>query len=71
MIKICGFIQWARYQNLSLVFTPDDLDENFCLAIGDSKLYYNAYGTEELWKLAGYEFLNQILEFISITNRSA
>lgn len=29
-------------------------------------MYYNAYGLEELWKLSGYEFLNQLIEFIEI-----
>lgn len=56
---------------MSLLFTPDSLDEKFCLAVGDAKLYYNAYGLPELWKLASYEFLNQILEFIKILKKEA
>lgn len=66
MIKVCGYIQWSRYQNLTLQFEPNALDQRYCLAVGDSKLYYNSYGLHELWKLAGYEFLNQLLEFIEI-----
>ena len=53
---------------MSLKFSVSDEIERWCLAVGDSKLYYNAYGLEELWKIGGYEFLNQILEFIEIQN---
>jgi hypothetical protein len=51
---------------MTLKFPVSDDIERWCLAVGDSKLYYNAYGLEELWKIGGYEFLNQIIEFIKI-----
>lgn len=51
-------MHWANYEKLSLKFEVSDMVERWCQALGDSKLYYNAYGLEELWKLGGYEFLN-------------
>jgi hypothetical protein len=59
-------MQWSRYQGLKLTFEPTESDEKFCLAVGDSKLYFNSYGHDELWKLGSYEFLHQIMEFIQI-----
>jgi hypothetical protein len=49
-----------------LKFEVPEPFERWCLAVGDSKLYYNAYGLPELWKIAGYEFLNQLMEFIQL-----
>ena len=66
MKGICSYLHWANYEKFKLRFEVPDLAERWCQALGDSKLYYNAYGLEELWKLGGYEFLNQILEFINI-----
>lgn len=71
MTKLCGYIQWSRYQNLSLVFPPTEEDQRYCLAVGDAKLYYNSYGLEELWKLSAYEFLNHLMEFSAILNKTA
>lgn len=71
MVKLCGFIQWSRYQNLELTFVPNEVDEQLCLAAGDGKLFFNSYGHREVWKLAGYEFLNQILEFIDVLESRA
>jgi len=66
LAKICGYIQWARYDNLETTFKPSDEDQRYCLAVGDSKLYYNSYGLEELWKLSSYEFLSTLIEFTAI-----
>ena len=58
MKGICSYLQWANYEKLALKFEVPDLAERWCQAVGDSKLYYNAYGLEELWKLGAYEVLN-------------
>ena len=58
MKGICSYLHWANYEKLKLKFEVTEMVERWCQALGDSKLYYNAYGLEELWKLGGYEFLN-------------
>lgn len=57
LTQMCNYFQWAEYSKLNLSVTLNDNDFSFCLAAGDSKLYYNAYGHSELWKLAAYEYL--------------
>ena len=58
MKGVCGYLQWTHYENFTLKFEVTDEVERWCQAVGDSKLYYNAYGLEELWKIGSYEFLN-------------
>lgn len=70
LTKLCGYIQWARYENLETTYQASEEDQRHCLAVGDSKLYYNAYGLAELWKLSAYEFLNTLIEFTAIVKNN-
>ena len=36
---------------------------NYCLAMGDSKMYTVSYGLEELWKLSAYPFLSGLVSY--------
>eukprot|EP00347_Sterkiella_histriomuscorum_P022996 403336353 len=66
LINLCGYIQWAQLENLQLKFNYTQQDLSYCLAAGDSKLYFKGYGHNETWKLGAFEFLRQIQEFIHI-----
>lgn len=61
MVDVCGYLEWAVLANLSLKFTPKLVDDDYCLAFGDSKLYSVSYGLDELWKLGAFEFLNKLV----------
>lgn len=58
MMSMCGYLQWAQFAQKDLKFLPSDADNAYCLAYGDSKLYGVSYGHEQLWQLAGADFLN-------------
>eukprot|EP00347_Sterkiella_histriomuscorum_P023194 403335592 len=64
MVEVCGYMQWAELANLTLNFTPTASIDQYCLAMGDTKLYSVSYGLDELWKLGAFEFLNK-LNYIS------
>ncbi|CDW91251.1 histidine acid phosphatase family protein [Stylonychia lemnae] len=68
MVDICGYLQWAELANLSLTFKPKPEDDNYCLALGDSKLYSVSYGLDELWKLGSFEFLNKLVYISNALN---
>eukprot|EP00347_Sterkiella_histriomuscorum_P016873 403351519 len=61
MVDVCGYIQWAQLANLTLNFTPTALVNQYCLALGDSKLYSVSYGLDQLWKLSAFQFLNKMV----------
>lgn len=63
MNSMCSYLQWAQIHNLTLKFNMTEEANDYCLAMGDSKLYHVSYGLDELWKLSSADFLRQMFDF--------
>lgn len=60
---MCGYIQWAQINNITLKFKPTAEDNAHCLAFGDSKLYHISYGLDEMWKLSSTDFIKEVFHY--------
>lgn len=63
MKEVCAYLLWARVDKLIIKYDITDEIYNYCAAMGDSKLFGISIGVPDLWHVASYQFLIQLLEF--------
>ena len=71
MLALCGYIEWSSYSSVELMFAPTPFDYQYCLAMGDAKLFTTSFGTAGLWQLSTVKFLEDVRAYAQKVNAGA
>ena len=71
IVALCGYIERSSYSSVKLMFTPTPFDYQYCLAIGDAKLFTTSFGTAGLWQLSAVKFLEDVRAYAQKVNAGA
>lgn len=67
----CEYLFFSQWTDIKLNYTATPYDRAYCQAYLDGWIYKTVYGSDELWKMSSFEFLNVLKEVSEVLSKTS